>query len=284
MNNNTNNQNNKNQNTDLAQFADLFSVELSNQANPDSSTSTSFQNNSSSTNAINNPPSSVDSSNTVSNSNINSVENNTFATSSNPSNISDVNATTNASANASAGNNVNPTVSNSNTVPITPHSTSTPHPVNYGVPINNVIGVKNPFSSDQFLSIFIGPNCDKFANNVFSLPAFFFGPCYFFYRKLYLVGFFLMILTYIFLGNSLFGILVAGVIEGIIFYPIYRSWAVQTVSSIREENASLPEQQQKELCRQAGGTSVVGIFICLGISLALTVINLLISLVFGIFS
>lgn len=280
MNNNTNNQNNKNQNTDLAQFADLFSVELSNQANPDSSTSTSFQNNSSSTNAINNPPSSVDSSNTVSNSNINSVENNTFATPSNPSNISDVNATTNASA----GNNVSPTVSNSNTVPITPHSTSTPHPVNYGVPINNVIGVKNPFSSDQFLSIFIGPNCDKFANNVFSLPAFFFGPCYFFYRKLYLVGFFLMILTYIFLGNSLFGILVAGVIEGIIFYPIYRSWAVQTVSSIREENASLPEQQQKELCRQAGGTSVVGIFICLGISLALTVINLLISLVFGIFS
>lgn len=280
MNNNTNNQNNKNQNTDLAQFADLFSVEFSNQANPDSSTSTSFQNNSSSTNAINNPPSSVDSSNTVSNSNINSVENNTFATPSNPSNISDVNATTNASA----GNNVNPTVSNSNTVPITPHSTSTPHPVNYGVPINNVIGVKNPFSSDQFLSIFIGPNCDKFANNVFSLPAFFFGPCYFFYRKLYLVGFFLMILTYIFLGNSLFGILVAGVIEGIIFYPIYRSWAVQTVSSIREENASLPEQQQKELCRQAGGTSVVGIFICLGISLALTVINLLISLVFGIFS
>ena len=282
MNNNTNNQNNKNQNTDLAQFADLFSVELSNQANPDSSTSTSFQNNSSSTNAINNPPSSVDSSNTVSNSNINSVENNTFATSSNPSNISDVNATTNASA--SASNNVNPTVSNSNTVPITPHSTSTPHPVNYGVPINNVIGVKNPFSSDQFLSIFIGPNCDKFANNVFSLPAFFFGPCYFFYRKLYLVGFFLMILTYIFLGNSLFAILVAGVIEGIIFYPIYRSWAVQTVSSIREENASLPEQQQKELCRQTGGTSVVGIFICLGISLALTVINLLISLVFGIFS
>ena len=280
MNNNTNNQNNKNQNTDLAQFADLFSVELSNQANPDSSTSTSFQNNSSSTNAINNPPSSVDSSNTVSNSNINSVENNTFATSSNPSNISDVNATTNASA----SNNVNPTVSNSNTIPTTPHSTSTPHPVNYGVPINNVIGVKNPFSSDQFLSIFIGPNCDKFANNVFSLPAFFFGPCYFFYRKLYLVGFFLMILTYIFLGNSLFAILVAGVIEGIIFYPIYRSWAVQTVSSIREENASLPEQQQKELCRQAGGTSVVGIFICLGISLALTVINLLISLVFGIFS
>ena len=278
MNNNTNNQNNKNQNTDLAQFADLFSVELSNQANPDSSTTTSLQ--SSSTNAINNPSSSVDSSNTVSNSNINSVENNTFAPPSNPSNISDVNATTNASA----GNNVNPTVSNSNTVPITPHSTSTPHPVNYGVPINNVIGVKNPFSSDQFLSIFIGPNCDKFANNVFSLPAFFFGPCYFFYRKLYLVGFFLMILTYIFLGNSLFAILVAGVIEGIIFYPIYRSWAVQTVSSIREENASLPEQQQKELCRQAGGTSVVGIFICLGISLALTVINLLISLVFGIFS
>ena len=250
MNNNTNNQNNKNQNTDLAQFADLFSVELSNQANPDSSTSTSFQNNSSSTNAINNPPSSVDSSNTVSNSNINSVENNTFATSSNPSNISDVNATTNASA----GNNVNPTVSNSNTVPITPQSTPTPHPVNYGVPINNVIGVKNPFSSDQFLSIFIGPNCDKFANNVFSLPAFFFGPCYFFYRKLYLVGFFLMILTYIFLGNSLFAILVAGVIEGIIFYPIYRSWAVQTVSSIREENASLPEQQQKELCRIIGFT------------------------------
>lgn len=280
MNNNTNNQNNKNQNTDLAQFADLFSVELSNQANPDSSTSTSFQNNSSSTNAINNPPSSVDSSNTVSNSNINSVENNTFATSSNPSNISDVNATTNASA----SNNVNPTVTNANTIPTTPHSTSTPHSVNYGVPINNVIGVKNPFSSDQFLSIFIGPNCDKFANNVFSLPAFFFGPCYFFYRKLYLVGFFLMILTYIFLGNSLFAILVAGVIEGIIFYPIYRSWAVQTVSSIREENASLPEQQQKELCRQAGGTSVVGIFICLGISLALTVINLLISLVFGIFS
>ena len=278
MNNNTNNQNNQTQNTDLSQFADLFSVELSNQANPDSSTTTSLQ--SSSTNAINNPSSSVDSSNTVSNSNINSVENNTFATPSNPSNISDVNATTNASA----GNNVNPTVSNSNTVPITPHSTSTPHPVNYGVPINNVIGVKNPFSSDQFLSIFIGPNCDKFANNVFSLPAFFFGPCYFFYRKLYLVGFFLMILTYIFLGNSLFAILVAGVIEGIIFYPIYRSWAVQTVSSIREENASLPEQQQKELCRQAGGTSVVGIFICLGISLALTVINLLISLVFGIFS
>ena len=278
MNNNTNNQNNQTQNTDLSQFADLFSVELSEQTNPDSSTTTSLQ--SSSTNAINNPSSSVDSSNTVSNSNINSVENNTFATSSNPSNISDVNATTNASA----SNNVSPTVSNSNTVPITPHSTSTPHPVNYGVPINNVIGVKNPFSSDQFLSIFIGPNCDKFANNVFSLPAFFFGPCYFFYRKLYLVGFFLMILTYIFLGNSLFGILVAGVIEGIIFYPIYRSWAVQTVSSIREENASLPEQQQKELCRQAGGTSVVGIFICLGISLALTVINLLISLVFGIFS
>lgn len=282
MNNNTNNQNNQKQNTDLAQLADLFSVELSEQANPDSSTNPSVQNDSTdnSTNTNNNPPSSVDSSNTVSNSNINFAENNAFTMTSNAANISDVNATTNTSA----SNNVSHTVTNANTIPTTPHSTSAPHSVNYGVPINNVIGVKNPFSSDEFLSIFIGPNRDKFANSVFSLPAFFFGPCYFFYRKLYLVGFFLMILTYIFLGNSLFGILVAGVIEGIIFYPIYRSWAVQTVSSIREENANLSEPQQKELCRQAGGTSVVGIFICLGISLVLTVINLLISLIFGIFS
>ena len=272
MNNNTNNQNNQTQNTDLSQFADLFSVELSEQTNPDSSTTTSLQ--SSSTNAINNPSSSVDSSNSVSNSNINSVENNTFATPSNPSNISDVNATTNASA----GNNVNPTVSNSNTVPITPHSTSTPHPVNYGVPINNVIGVKNPFSSDQFLSIFIGPNCDKFANNVFSLPAFFFGPCYFFYRKLYLVGFIILILTNIF-TNSLIGILVLGVVEGFVFYPIYRSWAMQKIDTIRTEKASLSHEEQRSFCIQAGGTSIPSIIMCFGINIVISLISFLISLI-----
>lgn len=253
MNNDNNLNNNQSSNSDLAQFANMFSATIKESSAPpvpslNHSNSNMDTNNSVSqtqdVTGINTIPSTPRQQNVISNPTIHSTEKGLPNTSST----------------------------------VIPTPSKTPRVQQYGVGYNEVVGVKNPILSDDLLVSFIGENYQKFANNFFNWSAFFFGASYFFYRKLYLVGFIILILTNIF-TNSLIGILVLGVVEGFVFYPIYRSWAMQKIDTIRTEKASLSHEEQRSFCIQAGGTSIPSIIMCFGINIVISLISFLISLI-----
>lgn len=250
MNNNDNNlNNNQSSNSDLEQFATMFSATIK--------------------------ESSAQPAPSVSNNNSNMDTNNSVNQTQNVTGMNTIPSTPMQQDVIS-----NPTetvISNTSSTAIsTPPKT--PHVQQYGVGNSGVVGVRNPILNDDLLVAFIGDNYQKFANNIFNWSAFFFGASYFFYRKLYLVGFIVLILTNIF-TNSFLGILVLGVVEGIVFYPIYRSWAMQKVDTIRTEKASLSHEEQRSICIQTGGTSIPSIFICFGINIVISLIIFLISLI-----
>lgn len=254
MNNNDNNlNNNQSSNSDLEQFATMFSATIK--------------------------ESSAQPAPSVSNNNSNMDTNNSVNQTQNVTGMNTM-PSTSMQQDVISNPTVNPTetvTSNTSSTAI-PTPPKTPHVQQYGVGNSGVVGVRNPILNDDLLVAFIGDNYQKFANNIFNWSAFFFGASYFFYRKLYLVGFIVLILTNIF-TNSFLGILVLGVVEGIVFYPIYRSWAMQKVDTIRTEKASLSHEEQRSICIQTGGTSIPSIFICFGINIVISLLSFLISLI-----
>lgn len=253
--NNANNLNNNNQssNSDLEQFANMFSATIK---EPSAQPAPSVSNNNS-------------------NMDINNSVNQT-------QNVTSMNTMPSTSMQQDVIS--NPTVNSTETVIPNTSSTAIPTPSKtprvqqYGVGNSSVVGVRNPILNDDLLVSFIGANYQKFANNIFNWSAFFFGASYFFYRKQYIVGFIILILSNIF-ANSFIGIIVLGVIEGLAFYPIYRSWATQKVDTIRTEKASLSHEEQRNICIQTGGTSIPSIFICFGINIVISLLSFFISLI-----
>ena len=136
---------------------------------------------------------------------------------------------------------------------------------------------------------FIGPNAPLFieiwretpegklpAFKYFSIMAFWLGPFWFLYRKLYLwaagVTALMMSVTVIFAEIWEIALIATGVGIGFVANKIYVNWAVQRVKSIR---AAIPDlsQRQAELKRQ-GGVSSKNVWV---------VIAAIILLLFGLF-
>jgi len=127
---------------------------------------------------------------------------------------------------------------------------------------------------DELVEIYIGDKYYNFKKGSFSWCAFFLGPIYFAYRKLYGIAVVLFILSVIissiFTRNissltmlksstiiSIVVTLVIKIFEGKIFKNFYFEESIERVAQIRRKNPDLGFNQLTELVRRKGGTNIL---------------------------
>lgn len=124
-------------------------------------------------------------------------------------------------------------------------------------PINNNISNNNSYSDEELLRAFIGNNFEKVATNRFNFSAFFFSSFYFLYRKMYLVGIILVILSavvsYFFKSTFIIGILIS-IISGFAFNSLYLNFVSKKIERIK---ATSTTEDIKAVCTRKGGTSIL---------------------------
>ena len=130
--------------------------------------------------------------------------------------------------------------------------------------------------SDEFLlRTYIGNNYEIITNKSFNFSAFFFNGGYFLYRKVYDIGSFILgflLICSIFIKDYsiLFVILLfTNIISGFIFNKNYVSKSKKSIEKIKRKYQN---EQIKNACIKAGGTSVVGTVIMSAIFVAIRVI------------
>ena len=125
-------------------------------------------------------------------------------------------------------------------------------------------------NEEILLKSFIGEKYDKIKNKKFSIPAFLFGGLYYAYRKLYILGFILYILTALITtllpsnaNNILLKIFLYIVLStacGICFKPIYMLFSKYKITKIQKQNLQNPEDLLKD-CKRKGKTSFIAVIV-----------------------
>lgn len=118
--------------------------------------------------------------------------------------------------------------------------------------------IKYSFGNEkELIKEYVGKNYDKIKNTKFSLPAFFLGPIYFFYRKLYTYAF-IWILVIIMFGfiSPIFGLLIQ-IGFSVSFSKIYLEDAKRKVIEIQRLNKDLSKEAIIEQCRKKGGVNII---------------------------
>lgn len=135
-------------------------------------------------------------------------------------------------------------------------------------------------NNEELLKSFIGNNYDKIVNSGFSLCGFFFGEFYYFYRKMYLYGF-IIILLKIFLLNAVNGLISIAlyVLLGLFTNKIYLNFANSKINKIKTKN---PSGDLSRICSAKGGTSIGMIFVALILDIVLLIIYVILMLVLNI--
>lgn len=137
--------------------------------------------------------------------------------------------------------------------------------------------------TDYYSSSYMGPKADKLKNQKFSIPAFFLGPIYFAYRKMFMQGFLMLILLLVFpvIGSAVhipyigaFSLIMAFV-QGFLFPKMYKNEATRKVTLILATNPNMPD----ESCRKAGGTSVGKALIMFLVEIIMVIVLLVLILV-----
>lgn len=138
--------------------------------------------------------------------------------------------------------------------------------------------IKYSYGNDEdLIKAYIGNNYEKFKKNKFSLPTFFFGPLYFFYRKLYLLGLIWIIAISIFWLNPIFLIIIT-VALSTTFSTIYLAEVKRRIKKIKLENKNLGDSTLLEICSKKGGVNrLVFLAIIPLILIAIGTINLLLE-------
>ncbi len=115
---------------------------------------------------------------------------------------------------------------------------------------------------DELVEIYIGSMYYNFKKGSFSWCAFFFGPLYFLYRKLYAVGIFIIILngiiSTIFRNNYLLLSivqLVFAIFQGVVFKKLYFNECVERIAKIKQKNEDKGFNQLTEIVRLKGGVN-----------------------------
>ena len=140
------------------------------------------------------------------------------------------------------------------------------------VDINKVLG--NGSEDEYLLSSYIGPNYEKFKSGSFNVGAALLTNLYFFYRKMYLIGFIIVVLntTVSILFNLSFIVSIfLFFILGVFTNQVYITHAKNKVKKIKEDNPNLSKEELTKLCVREGGTSLgstlLGILTVLVVSL-----------------
>lgn len=121
----------------------------------------------------------------------------------------------------------------------------------------------NKLTKDMLLKLFAGKNWNKIYNSQWNWSAFFFGFAYYLYRKLWLSGFVILVITILinflteyFCIPTLISILIFLVYFSslaIIFPGIYTYYSNKVVDKMLASNLNYEECQKK--CKKSGGTS-----------------------------
>lgn len=127
---------------------------------------------------------------------------------------------------------------------------------------------------DEMLQMYIGPKYYNFKKGSFSWCAFFFGPIYFLYRKLYLTGITVHIINVLlFIFSSIINLnfvtysvlqLIFSLFQGIIFKKYYFHESIEQVAKIRYNNKNKGINELCDIAKSKGGTNgtIIGIIIC----------------------
>lgn len=129
-------------------------------------------------------------------------------------------------------------------------------------PIINNENISN--SNEELLKSFIGNNYDKITKNSFNFAGFFFSIFYMFYRKMFLYGITLFILTLIlqfFVNNSLIIPILLDILIGLFVNKIYLNYANRKINKIKTQNSQKSTEELKNICSKKGRTSVAYIFL-----------------------
>ena len=161
----------------------------------------------------------------------------------------------------------------------------------------------------ELAEIYMGPMYYNFKKGSFSWCAFFLGPFYFLYRKLYAIG----ILIFIMLGiiGALFNpaktinlnnisniqavmlskkyitqmsiywviLLIFNIFLGLTFKKFYFNECMERVGKIKQQNPDLGYNQLTELVKRKGGTNILAPVLALLIPIAIIIIMMIISFV-----
>ena len=143
-------------------------------------------------------------------------------------------------------------------------------------PNNSINSNGTNFVDDELVDAFIGKNVQDFKYGGFSWCSFWFGNIYFFYRKMWLLAFGLMILTIIvniFLsGLANIVIIIIDLYISFNFKKMYFDHAKEMVLEIKKQNPNASKEQLVSICSKKGGTTIVPIILVIilyGVSLYL---------------
>ena len=144
----------------------------------------------------------------------------------------------------------------------------------------------------ELVEIYIGPMYYNFKKGSFSWCAFFLGPIYFVYRKLYAVGILIYLIN---LGLSKFaeyvrmnifiqlGItLMFQIFLGITFKKFYFNECMERVGKIKQQNPDLGYNQLTELVKRKGGTNLLAALLFIIPIILLIIIVIMASVFAGI--
>lgn len=95
----------------------------------------------------------------------------------------------------------------------------------------------------------------------FSISALFFGPFYYLYRKMYLEGLLMMVVLSILPIPPQFSVVV-WLVEGLAFYPLYRSHAKRKIQRCLRKCTGLSAEEQLSLIQRQGGVNYFVAILC----------------------
>jgi len=136
---------------------------------------------------------------------------------------------------------------------------------------------------NSLVEIFIGPKYYNFKKGSFSWCAFFLGPLYIAFRKMYAVSiivYIINILITLFFGNKfIIYMLVTLIFQfflGFSFKKIYYDDSMEKVGKIKQNNPDLGYNQLTEVAKSKGGTNIFyAIIIMLGITILISLIMMI---------
>ena len=138
--------------------------------------------------------------------------------------------------------------------------------------------VEKTISDDEkYIKEYVGEKYDKFKNGTFNVGAFFLGPIYLLYRKMYLYTFIYILIAMFFSWIPI----VPNLILGFFVNGMYLNKASEDVKNIKLNNSGLNNHEIIELCRKKGGTSIVPPLIY--VLIVIVIISLLTALMFLLF-
>lgn len=142
--------------------------------------------------------------------------------------------------------------------------------------------INNNVDEEKLVMSFIGNNYDKIISNKFSLPAFFFGGLYLYYRKMFLYGIIVMIIQIV---MSLFNLgnytIIINIVLALTANKIYLYFVRGKVAKIKETYQN-KDEDIVEVCKKKGGTSFGMVIGGLFLNFILAVIILFLAIILGI--